>query len=74
MTSAAELPTGLHESIVTTQLHEQLAAEVTRSVELAKIDDGDQTHVLVRHISAAVNRRLASIKDPAARLTTMDLP
>ena len=68
MTTAGELPTGLHESVVTAQLQDQLSTEVTRSVELGKVDDGDQTHVLVRHISAALHRRLASIKDPAARL------
>ena len=64
-----KLATGLHESLITDQLTELIDAEVSREVDLGRVDEADQPHVLARHISAALHRRLASIKDPAARLT-----
>lgn len=62
-----ELATGLHESVLTEQLAALLQGE-TRNAELGKVDEADQTHVLTRHLSAALHHRLASIKDPAKRL------
>jgi len=65
-----QLPSGLHETLVTQPLDELLAAERSREHERGRVDDVDQPHVLARHIGAAVERRLAAIKDPDARLAT----
>ena len=63
-----ELATGLYESVLTEQLNARLQLEVSRETDLGKVDEGDQPHVLARLIGSAVHRRLAAIKDPAARL------
>ncbi|WP_322920152.1 DEAD/DEAH box helicase family protein [Nocardioides renjunii] len=62
------LATGLHESLITDQLNATLQLEESRLVDLSKIDEADQPHVLARHLGDALLRRLAAIKDPAARL------
>lgn len=62
-----ELPTGLYESLLTDHLHTLLAGD-SRTAKLGKVDDADQAHVLSRHLTAALHRRLASIKNPAERL------
>ena len=36
--------------------------------EQGRVDEADQAHVLTRHIAFALQRRLAAIKDPIARL------
>jgi len=63
-----ELANGLYESVLTDELNARLGREVTREIDLGKVDEADQPHVLVRHITTALHRRLAAIKDPAARL------
>ena len=68
MSHSHQLPTGAHEALLTTDLREALDAEQGREVGLAKVDEGEQTHVLVGHLSKALHRRLASIKDPVKRL------
>jgi superfamily II DNA or RNA helicase/HKD family nuclease len=45
-----------------------LDGETEREVVVARVDGADQAHVLTRHLSEAVHRRLASIKDPAKQL------
>jgi superfamily II DNA or RNA helicase/HKD family nuclease len=62
-----DLATGLHESLLTEQLDSRLLRE-TREIDLGRVDEADQAHVLTRHLSAALHRRLASIKDPVKRL------
>ncbi|MFC7725342.1 DUF3427 domain-containing protein [Nocardioides sp. GCM10028917] len=62
------LASGLHESLLTEQLNAALQLEESREIDVAKVDEADQPHVLARHIGAALQRRLAAIKDPAARL------
>ena len=62
------LASGLHESLLTEQLNAALQLEESREIDLAKVDEADQPHVLARHLGAALQRRLAAIKDPAARL------
>lgn len=62
------LATGVHEALVTTGLRAALDRESAREVDLGKIDRGDQAHVLARHLSQALHRRLSSIKDPLKRL------
>ncbi|KQY56695.1 DUF3427 domain-containing protein [Nocardioides sp. Root140] len=64
-----ELTDGLHESIVTDRLNAAISAELARATEVSKVDDADSSHVLTQHIAAAVHHRLASVKDPAARLS-----
>ncbi len=39
-----------------------------REHEQGKVDEADQPHVLTRHIATALQRRLAAMKDPVARL------
>ena len=68
MSNSHQLPTGAHEALVTTELHRALDAERVRKADVAKVDDGDQAHVLVNHLSQALHRRMASIKDPSTRL------
>ena len=63
------LPDGLYEALLTKQLEAQLHG-TTREIELAKVDEADQAHVLARHVSMALLRKLASVKDPSARLST----
>ena len=63
------LASGLHESLITEGLNAALELEESREIDLAKVDEADQPHVLARHIGAALQRRLAAIKDPATRLS-----
>ena len=53
---------------MTTELRRALDAESVREAGVAKVDGGDQAHVLVNHLSQALHRQLASIKDPSRRL------
>lgn len=57
------IPSGLHESLVTTQLRQRLH-EVSEgsgvAVETSAIDAADLPHVLARHIAAAARRAFAS--------------
>lgn len=62
-----DLATGLHESLLTEQLDSRLLRE-TREIDVGRVDEADQAHVLTRHLSAALHRRLVSIKDPVKRL------
>lgn len=62
------LVTGVHEALLTSQLRAALDSEVSREAELAKVDEGDQAHVLTQHLTQVLYRRLASIKDPGKRL------
>lgn len=68
MNAPGDLPVGLHEALLTTQLDELIQDHAHLEVEVAKIDDADQTHVLTRHLADVVRRRLTAIKDPQARL------
>lgn len=68
MGNSDRLATGIHESLVTAELQALLNGEAEREVVVARVDGADQAHVLTRHLSEAVHRRLASIKDPAKQL------
>ncbi|WP_232819805.1 DUF3427 domain-containing protein [Nocardioides allogilvus] len=59
---------GLYEHVVTAGLELSLDSLQGFEPELGKVDDADQSHVLTRHIAKALHSRLASIKDPVARL------
>jgi hypothetical protein len=64
----SSLPVGLHETLVTEQLQSLIDLDEVHEHEQGRVDEADQAHVLTRHISAALHRRLAAIKDPSARL------
>ncbi len=61
---------GLHESLVTQQLENQLLRQLELHPEFASVDEADATHILTRHIAVEVSRRLASVKDPGQKLAT----
>jgi len=60
---------GLHESLLTTELQIHLAREIRLSGALATVDDADQAHVIARHLTATLLRRLDAIRDPDKRRT-----
>ena len=59
---------GLYESVITAELGRRLAALVGHEADVASVDPADQTHVLARHLGAALQRRLAAERDPVTRL------
>ena len=59
---------GLHESLVTRALDGAIDAAHHLKAELARVDDADQAHVLTRHLTSAIEARLAGIRDPEKRL------
>ncbi len=59
---------GLHEAVVTRDLEAALARELALEPELAKVDEADQSHVLTRHVAAALHRRLEGVRDPAQQV------
>lgn len=68
MAKLDRLATGIHESLVTADVRALLDDEAQREVVVARVDAADHAHVLTRHLSEAVHRRLASIKDTAKQL------
>jgi superfamily II DNA or RNA helicase/HKD family nuclease len=64
---------GLHETLVTNELRRALEVEANRDIDLHKVDEADQPHILAQHIRAAVQRHLSGIKDPAVRLSSANL-
>lgn len=68
MNAPGDLPVGLHEALLTTQLDDLINDHAHLDIELAKIDDADQSHVLTRHLADVVRQRLDAVKDPQARL------
>jgi superfamily II DNA or RNA helicase len=67
MTQPSELPRGLYESLVTDELSRVIPSELSRDA-VATIDAADQAHVLARHVSRALERRLHAAKDDSERL------
>jgi superfamily II DNA or RNA helicase/HKD family nuclease len=65
---SSSLPVGLHETLVTEQLQSLIDVDEAHEHEQGRVDEADQVHVLTRHIASALQRRLAAIKDPTARL------
>ena len=62
-----QLPSGLHESVVTRELAETLS-HAGLSTNLAAVDKADAAHVLTRHVAAQVMRRLMDVKEPEHQL------
>lgn len=59
---------GLYEHVVTAGLELSLDSLQGLEREVGEVDKADQPHVLTRHLATALHSRLASIKDPVARL------
>ena len=59
---------GLNESLISRALDREVTRAVHLEAEIAKVDEADQTHVLVRHLASAIGARLGTIRDPAKRL------
>jgi superfamily II DNA or RNA helicase/HKD family nuclease len=59
---------GLYETLVTTELERQSEALLGLDVDLAKVDPADQAHVLTRHLSDAIGKRLAAERDPVQKV------
>src|SRR5690349_15756711 len=59
---------GLHEALLTRELQAALTSAVDLESTLGRVDAEDQVHVLTRHLSTAVLRRLEAVRDPAKRL------
>lgn len=66
------LPEGLYESLLTARLQELLDQHPGQDRILQNVDEGDEPHVLARHVSAAVERALAAEKDASRRLTLVN--
>ena len=69
MDTSGDLPIGLHETLLTDGLEEQLGSIVHQIHEYDAVDDADLPHVLAQHLSALALKRLSAIKDPGARIT-----
>lgn len=72
MSNDEVLPEGLYESLLTTHLQRLLNQHPAEKRILQDIDEGDQPHVLARHVSTAVERALAAEKDPKHRLVLVN--
>lgn len=59
---------GLYESLLTTQLAEELGSLDGLVATLAAIDPADQPHVMSRHVAEAITRKLEATRDPSARI------
>ena len=67
---APQVELGLHESLLTQRLREELAEALAGSETALteKVDDEEQAHVLARHVQAIALQVLAATKDPEHRL------
>src|SRR5689334_16641136 len=59
---------GLYESLLTSALSTSLDQLDGLVASTAKVDEADAPHVLARHVAAAVEQRLRSIKDEERRV------
>ncbi len=60
---------GLYESVITAELLERrLDGLVHVAPEISTVDAADQTHVLTRHLAAAISQKLAAERDSESRL------
>lgn len=69
MDISGDLPIGLHETLLTDGLEDQLGSMSGRIQEYDAVDDADLPHVLAQHLSALALRRLSAVKDPDARIS-----
>lgn len=64
MKSDDPLPEGLYESLLTARLQKLLDQHPEEHQLLHNIAEGDEPHVLARHVRSAVERALADERDP----------
>lgn len=69
MDISGDLPIGLHETLLTDGLEEQLGSISDRLHDYDAVDDADLPHVLTQHLSALALKRLSAVKDPDARIS-----
>lgn len=63
-----QLPEGLYESVLDRALEVRLDSLVGLEQDVAAVDPAEHSHVLGRHVAAAVQQRLEAEKDPARKL------
>ncbi|GAA3567418.1 DEAD/DEAH box helicase [Microlunatus spumicola] len=63
---------GLYEQLLTQGFRSQLAQEVGLEQLVSGVDEGDQPHVLARHVESVLQRALAATADPERRLTLVN--
>lgn len=59
---------GLYESLITSHLERQYESSTDAETTTAPVDPADQSHMLTRHLAAAIQRRLDLERDPARKL------
>ncbi|HIZ97041.1 MAG TPA: DUF3427 domain-containing protein [Candidatus Janibacter merdipullorum] len=62
------MPEGLYESLLTARLQELLDQHTATEVLEEPLDDGDEPHILARHVGAVVERALATERNRERRL------
>ncbi|MDN5545750.1 MAG: DUF3427 domain-containing protein, partial [Rhodococcus sp. (in: high G+C Gram-positive bacteria)] len=67
MSTHDRLPEGAYESLLTDRLEALLAEHPDDDRLISDVDNGDEPHVLARHVSSAVERALSDEKDPDQR-------
>lgn len=68
MSDEDALPEGLYESLLTARLQELLDQHTATEVLEEPLDDGDEPHILARHVGAVVERALATERNRERRL------
>lgn len=63
---------GLYEELVTQALQARLTSLDPEQVRLRRLDEGDEPHVLARHVEAAVRRLLTQTSDSAQRMAIVN--
>ncbi|MEK4243652.1 hypothetical protein NYE39_16810 [Janibacter sp. FSL W8-0316] len=72
MSDGDALPEGLYESLLTRRLQELLDQRTGVQHIMNNVDEGDQPHVLARHVAASLQRALAAEKDADRRLALVN--
>ena len=66
------LPEGVYESLRTDGLETALGALTGLTPHWHEVEAADAPHVLARHVAESVQRRLATLRDPADRLALVN--
>lgn len=59
---------GLYESVVDRSIRSRMDSVLDAVVDVAGVDPAEHTHVLTRHVAAALRRRLEAERDPVRKL------
>ena len=63
---------GLYEQLLTQGLENSLPSATSVERVIATVDEGDQPHVLARHVETVLQRALAATSDPPRRLSLVN--